>query len=172
VNPATTLITVIDATTQLPIQNARVIVQPSDGTGDLPFEDSVTITRILTDAYVVHNGHGLKTGDKVIISGANQPEYNGLKEIVLEDGDTYSYTVSGSPATPATGTITSTALLLEGLTDSNGQISDIRAHTTDQPIIGWVRKSSSSPYYKTGPFSGIVDTVAGYSQTVQLILDQ
>lgn len=41
------------------------------------------------------------------IAGATQPEYNGWKKITAVSGNTwFEYTVSGTPATPATGTIT------------------------------------------------------------------
>lgn len=41
------------------------------------------------------------------ISGANETEYNGWKKITAVSGNTwFEYTVSGTPATPATGTIT------------------------------------------------------------------
>ena len=49
--------------------------------------------------------HGLATGDQVTISGATQTEYNGTYTITVVDSDTFTYTVTGTPATPATGTI-------------------------------------------------------------------
>ncbi len=51
--------------------------------------------------------HGFKDGEKVIISGADQTEYNGEKTISVNqtDLDKFTFTVSGSPTTPATGTI-------------------------------------------------------------------
>lgn len=45
-------------------------------------------------------------GDLVIIEGANESEYNGTFEITRDADNQFHYTVSGSPATPATGTIT------------------------------------------------------------------
>ena len=50
--------------------------------------------------------NSLQTGDSVIIAGANQAEYNGTFTITVTGGTTFTYTVSGTPATPATGTIT------------------------------------------------------------------
>lgn len=49
--------------------------------------------------------HGLATGAKVYVFGADQAEYNGLVTITVTGATTFTYTVSGSPATPATGTI-------------------------------------------------------------------
>lgn len=49
--------------------------------------------------------HGLTTGDEITIVGAVQPEYNGTFEVTVIDADEFEYTVSGAPATPATGTL-------------------------------------------------------------------
>jgi hypothetical protein len=40
------------------------------------------------------------------MDGANENEYNGAFSVVVDDANTFHYTVAGSPATPATGTIT------------------------------------------------------------------
>jgi hypothetical protein len=53
-------------------------------------------------------GHGQTDGNPVIIAGADQTEYNGTFNIMYVDADHFSYTVTGSPATPATGIITAT----------------------------------------------------------------
>jgi hypothetical protein len=50
--------------------------------------------------------HGYTTGDTVLITGANQAEYNGEHQITVTGASTFTYAVTGSPATPATGTIT------------------------------------------------------------------
>lgn len=42
---------------------------------------------------------------RAVISGANQAEYNGAFDIVITGPKSFTYTVSGSPATPATGNI-------------------------------------------------------------------
>ena len=169
-----TLIVVVDASTQLPIENARVILGASDGTGDLGYQDTVTITRVTTTATVAHTGHPYIVGSKVNIvgDGTTENEYTGAKTITAITTNSYDYTVTGTPTTPASGTITSTGLILEGLTDVNGEISDTRSISVDQPIIGHARKSTASPFYKTSTISGIIDSATGYSQTVSLILDE
>ena len=64
-----------------------------------------SITRSSTTATVTTpKKHGLDDGQKVILSGATQTEYNGEKTISVTGTSTFTYTVSGSPATPATGT--------------------------------------------------------------------
>lgn len=47
--------------------------------------------------------HGFETFDQIVMSGATQPEYNGTFEITVLSSTTFSYQVTGSPATPATG---------------------------------------------------------------------
>ena len=48
----------------------------------------------------------LVTGDYVTIAGATQTEYNGAHAITVVDASTITFAHSGSPASPATGTIT------------------------------------------------------------------
>jgi hypothetical protein len=68
----------------------------------------VTITRSSTTATVTQVGHLYSTGDSVNISGATQTQYNGTFTITVLTANTYSYAVTGSPATPATGSIHAT----------------------------------------------------------------
>lgn len=49
--------------------------------------------------------HRLATGLDVTISGANESEYNGTFEISVISTTQFTYEITGSPATPATGTI-------------------------------------------------------------------
>ena len=50
--------------------------------------------------------HGYATDDWITIAGANETEYNGTFKITKTGASTFTYTVDGSPTTPATGTIT------------------------------------------------------------------
>jgi len=153
------------------IQNARVFLPVSDGTGPFPYQESVTITSSGTVATCTHTGHGLETNDKVSIRGAAQHEYNGVRTITVTDANTYTFTIV-STTSPATGTITSTFIVLEGLTDVNGEITMSRTFASNQPIAGHARKSSASPFYKTAGISGSVDSGAGFNATIQLISDE
>lgn len=48
-------------------------------------------------------GHGLRVGDTIVVDGANEGEYNGTFTVTaVPSTTTVQYTVSGSPATPAT----------------------------------------------------------------------
>jgi uncharacterized repeat protein (TIGR01451 family) len=71
----------------------------------------LSITRAGNTATVNTVGaHGFATGNLAILSGATQPQYNGSFPITVVDADTFTYTVLGTPATPATGTITASVL--------------------------------------------------------------
>lgn len=66
-----------------------------------------SITRSGTTATVtVSSGHGFEDDQVVLIEGAAQAEYNGEKRITVTGANTFTFEVTGSPATPATGTIT------------------------------------------------------------------
>lgn len=67
---------------------------------------SVTITQTNGIATVTCTAHGYSDGDPVVISGANQSGYNGATNITYIDANTFSYPVSSSTVSPATGTIT------------------------------------------------------------------
>lgn len=156
-NTVTVQVTVRDANTLDPIENSRVLMETASG-GPLPFQDSVTITRSGGTATVTHTAHGLITGDKVKIKGADQNEYNVGVQTIIETGvNTYTYSVSGTPDTPATGTITSTYVIFDELTNASGVVSiSFNYPGSDQPITGRARKSTSSTFYKTAPIVGTI----------------
>lgn len=54
--------------------------------------------------------HGLATGAQVWIFGANQVEYDGVHVVHVTNATHFTFPVSGTPATPATGTLKFTAL--------------------------------------------------------------
>ncbi len=170
-NPVALTLTVTDIGTGSPISGARAYVT-ADSVGPLPFEDSVTITRSGGTASVSHTGHGLVNTNKVFIDGADQEEYNGVQTISNVSANAYDYTVSGSPDTPATGTITSTAVIIDGTTNGSGVISDTRPYSSDQDIDGRVRESSSAPFYITSPFTNTIDKDIGVSIAIQMVRDQ
>jgi hypothetical protein len=69
---------------------------------------SVTsITRSVATATVtVPVPHNLITGDSITIAGAAQTDYNITAVVTVTSAVTFTYTVGGTPATPATGVIT------------------------------------------------------------------
>lgn len=169
-NPVNTTVTVKD-TNLVPIVDARVLMVAASG-GTMPYDATVTITRTDTSAIVSHLSHAMATDDKVQIKGAYQIEYDGVFPITKIDVDSYRYTVSGAPVTPATGIIKATYAALSGLTDSSGQLTMSRAFASNQPVSGRVRKSTGSPLYKTATLSGIINNTTGFATTVLLISDE
>jgi len=173
-DPVTTTVTVKNSNTQAVIQGARVFLVASDGTGDLPYQESVTITSSGTTATVAHTGHGMSSGDFAYIVGANEQNYNGCYAISVTGVDAYTYTMPGSASSPATGSITSTGGYFNTLTNASGVVSDSRSITNDQPMTGYVRKGSAadSPKYKTATIVGTVDNATGLSYPAFLIPDE
>lgn len=66
-----------------------------------------SITRSGSTATLTCAAHGVPVGDIVprTVSGAVETEYNGTYLMTSASSTTFTYTVSGTPATPATGTI-------------------------------------------------------------------
>ena len=85
---------------------------------------------------------------------------------VIEGARVYVEAASGGPLSEGTAVISGT------LTDAQGVASDTRSYASNQPITGWVRKSSSSPYYRTAPLAGTINSSSGLSVTVQMIKDE
>ena len=170
INPVSFSITVIDNTTKNPIQFVAVTVWAT-ATGNLPHEDSVSITSSGTTATVSHTAHGLSTDQWVEIAGCTQTEYNGIWQITKIDDNSYSYTFPGSGTSPATGTPISTALIINGETNALGQITDSRSYTADQGYSGKALKGSWEPVYQEASITGTLDKDNGASLTVSLVPD-
>ena len=67
--------------------------------------NTATVT-IFDHGFTAGGGGGGGGGaDQILISGADQPEYNGLFTINGVSASTFNFTVDGEPASPATGTI-------------------------------------------------------------------
>ncbi len=153
------------------IGNANVFLATAES-GNLPYNASVTIDNEGTTATVSHTAHGMSTNDKVWIQGASLDANNGVFTITKINDNSYSYTMGSSPGSDPTGTITATFVYLKGLTDdggeTDGEISMQRPIPGTQLANGWARKSSSAPYYKTGPING--DVVSTGDTTFTAIL--
>ena len=152
------------------ISNANVFLSASSG-GALPYKVTVTITNSGTTATVSHTGHGLVTGDLVLIEDASLTANNGVFSITKISDNSYSYTMASSPGSNPTGTILATYVLLKGLTNGSGEISMSRVFSSAQPVIGWARKSSSAPYYKTGVIASTVSNSVNTNLSALLIED-
>lgn len=65
-----------------------------------------SITRSGSTATASKTAHGFRDGAVLLHAGADQAEYNVKAKITVVDANTYTYPVSGTPATPATGALT------------------------------------------------------------------
>lgn len=61
--------------------------------------------------------------------------------------------------------------IISGTTDVNGIISVDFDYSSDQPVVGWVRKGSSSIYYKQGEISSTI-VEEGLDITILLVEDE
>jgi hypothetical protein len=83
----------------------------------------------------------------------------------VENARVYMVADTGGPLSVGT-------VIIQGLTDVNGQISDTRTLASPQPVTGWVRRATSGTLYKQGPIAGTISNLAGLSLTVQMIPDE
>ena len=157
-----------------PVESARVYLRASNGTGPFPFEDSVTITRSTTTATVAHTAHGMATNDKIVLAGiSDKIEDNGRPiQITVTGVNSYTYTTTDSGSTSYTGTITSTFVALSGLTNASGILSTSRVYPSNQPVTGWTRKSSSSPFLQEGVLVGTISSSTGFNGTAVMLSDE
>jgi hypothetical protein len=157
-----------------PITGAAVMLKAAATvTSGLPYNVTVTITNSGLLATVSHTAHKMISGDKVLIEGASHDANNGVRTITYIDADSYSYLLDTAPGSNPTGTIKATFVYLYGTTDSpDGKITISRVLPTNQAVSGWARKSTSAPYYKTGPLSGTVSSTDGLLLNALLLSDE
>lgn len=105
--------------------------------------------------------HGYTTGDLVAIEHADQPEYNGDFTITVTGAKTFTFAVSGSPASPATGAITA---------NKGPQIFDVYSdvvrgsgpYTSDDNVDGIILATANAGYVcRAGQATVKIDYPAG-----------
>lgn len=170
----TVKITVVDADGAA-VTGTRVFLAAAAG-GPFPYQVTVTsITRSTTTATVTHTGHGLATNDEVLIAGiTDKTEDNGVHTITKIDANSYSYTTTNSGSTAYTGTKKVTFVFLKGLANAGtgtNELSMSRSIPSNQPVLGWARKGSGAPLYKTGNIAGTVSSTADSSFSAVMISD-
>jgi len=90
---------------------------------------------------ITETPHEYATGLAVIISGADQPEYNGQFTIISTGEDTFTYGIIGTPVTPATGSLKAefTGITVSLESQDFGQIANQESGTSltlTTPIAG------------------------------------
>ena len=133
-------------TLETPIQGATCLIV-QQGINSIS-----SITRSGTIVTVNSTSHGLSINDEVLIKGANENDYNGIKIVTnIIDSNQFQYSIASTPTTPATGTLTSQVIYLNSTTNSLGISSSTKNYIVDIPVNCFIRKATSSPFYK--PFS-------------------
>jgi len=169
-DPVTTTV-VAQATDGSKVSGALVFLETATG-GPLPYQDSVSITQSAGTATVSHTAHGLSTNQYVVIRGATQQGYNKVAQITVTGTNSYTYSVASGTASPATGSPVASAVICYGTTAAPGTVSDSRTFASNQPVTGWIRKTSAAPYYKTAPIAGTISNTAGATFTGVMISDE
>lgn len=85
----------------------------------------------------------------------------------ITDGSARVYVKAGAGGPLAEG-----AEIIKVATNGAGVASNTANYSGGQPIVGWVRKSSASPYYKQANILGTIDPNNGLELTVKLVLDE
>jgi hypothetical protein len=153
------------------VDDVSVALYAKDNTSDLPFQESITISNSGTTATVTHTAHNMITNDKVLVQGGDQPYNRGTFSITVTDANTYTYTTSTAPTGNPTGCTATWASIYEALSGTN-TVTKSRTFTSDQPVSGWARKSTTSPFYKTAPVTGIISTTLGVNLTALMLSDE
>jgi hypothetical protein len=137
-------------------------------TDDRDFEVRVPVTSLTrtgtTATVVTASPHEFVTGDQISVSGADQVEYNGRFTITVVNPTTFTYTVFGDPATPATGTIVAAKNLTKGLYVVNADGSGLIQIVSGAQIGTLLGVPTDNIYVTTGGPSLAMTT--GYSQIV------
>jgi uncharacterized phage protein gp47/JayE len=116
---------------------------------------SVTRVGSVVTVTTTASEHHYATNLSVTIAGANETEYNGTFIINVTGNNTFEYEISETPATPATGTITSTAtfanvVIRSSETGEDKNIANGGKITLQSPIAG----VDNDAYVQFGEISG------------------
>ena len=109
---------------------------------------SGTVTKVLNPVDLTITVRDLATGSLITSQDVN----------VLVEADT------GGPMTVGDD-------IIKGFTNASGVITDNRSYASNQPITGWARKSTGSPYYSQSSISGTIDKDNGLALTILMARD-
>jgi len=116
-----------------------------------PVVVSVTsITRSGTTVTVTTTtDHGLQEGQAVVIAGAVEPDYNGTFDVASVTSSTvYTYEISTTPTTPATGTITSTGATVYLLSRIRETVLSSLSDTVPYKLWRYIAYKASADWLK------------------------
>ncbi|MHC4312597.1 MAG: hypothetical protein ACYSW3_09065 [Planctomycetota bacterium] len=174
VNPVTTKFTVQDNAGNA-IDQARVLVETADNGGGTGFPYKAAVSTLTSSAgtatLTASTAHGLATGDYVVVRGAQPDDYNKQAQITVTSTTVFTYSVTSGISSPATATPVFSYAPISGLTATTGIIQSSKTWPAAQGLIGWARKSTTSPYYKQTGIT-VADASGGTDATVTLQLDE
>lgn len=100
-----------------------------------------SLTRSGSTVTAAATAHGRTVGQWIFVTGANQAEYNGLRQIAtVPNANSFTYAITGTPATPATGAIQGNpATAGTARATVTGPIQALSRTLTQivNPIVGW-----------------------------------
>ncbi len=118
---------------------------------------------------------GFVVGQGVLIAGAtgtNANLYNGTFAITAVSGDTFRYTMTGTPTANASGTMTATSLAYNALAHAE-QTSGVQATTyEDVDLTSFLNSSTTGHLTATGNVLAIQVLMASYSEQQMLVLPE
>jgi len=127
-----------------------------------------TLTINVGAGYTTPTYYNTGAGTVTVVSGQVTTEITVIDVVTglpLQNARVYLTATGGGPLSDGT-------VIFNTLTDVNGQVSDIRSLAANQQVTGWVRKSTSAPFYKNSPITGTISNATGLSLTVQMIPDE
>lgn len=102
--------------------------------------------------------HEFASGMSVTIAGANETEYNGAQDITVTAADVFTYTISTTPASPATGTVTASADLASVSLESVSFGDDLNlANGTNLTFSSPIAGADDTAIVQFGELSGGTD---------------
>ncbi|MCK4501295.1 hypothetical protein KAU11_12415 [Candidatus Babeliales bacterium] len=72
----------------------------------------------------------------------------------------------------AGGPLTIGTVIFNTTTNGSGVVSDTRSLASDQPVEGWIRHATTSPFYKQAVIDATISSTNGLTQTYQLVDDE
>jgi uncharacterized phage protein gp47/JayE len=156
------------AASNIVLQNSTGIIY--QGQDDVTItQRTINISSIIRDSSIAtvttYSAHNLGSGDSVTISGAVQIEYNITATVLVIDDTHFSYSITGTPASPATGVIIgiTTNAIAEIICNSTGEVTNLSngaalsfsttiagvnsvAHVTANGLIGGTNAESDASY--------------------------
>jgi hypothetical protein len=113
----------------------------------------------------------MATNDYVVIRGAGDELYNKVAQITVTSTTQFTYTVDSGASASAGGTPVVSYVGIYGLTSASGIVQASKTWPASQSLVGWARKSTSSPYYKQATLS-IADASGGSDISALMLSDE